>query len=187
LYEAIHPYGLSCSRIRPRSVPKAILKLATELAPVWWMVDSLASGSAVRHHFFLLAYAILLFGGGESLLAAVLRLDGCLTWVNSRRATRKAFPGVARCSRSSPAENGQRATKQTPQGFDAQHGGELFRVRWRRLAAQPRGWSDAELRIAIAGGQTPPMPRTGRRPCVCLAYQIAHALKCDRKDTAKTL
>ena len=36
--------------------------------------------------------------------------------------------GFARGSRSSPAENGQRATMQTPQGLDAQHGGEMFPI-----------------------------------------------------------
>jgi hypothetical protein len=35
---------------------------------------------------------------------------------------------AVRGSRSSPTENGQRATKQTPQGFDAQHGGGLFPI-----------------------------------------------------------
>jgi hypothetical protein len=29
---------------------------------------------------------------------------------------------------SSPTQNGQRATMQTPQGFDATHGGELFPI-----------------------------------------------------------
>src|SRR6516164_5529097 len=36
--------------------------------------------------------------------------------------------GFARSSHSSPAANGQRATIQTPQGVDAQHGGELFPI-----------------------------------------------------------
>jgi hypothetical protein len=35
---------------------------------------------------------------------------------------------AGRRSRSSPAENEQRATMQTPQGLDATHGGELFPI-----------------------------------------------------------
>ena len=42
------------------------MRWATELAPVWWAVDSLASGSAVRGHFVLLSYPILLFGPRRS-------------------------------------------------------------------------------------------------------------------------
>jgi len=42
------------------------MRWATELAPVWWAVDSLASGSAVRGHFLLLSYPILLFGPRRS-------------------------------------------------------------------------------------------------------------------------
>jgi len=36
--------------------------------------------------------------------------------------------GPVRGSRSSPTQNGQRATMQTPQGVDATHGGELFPI-----------------------------------------------------------
>ena len=35
---------------------------------------------------------------------------------------------ATRHSRSSPTQNGQRATMQTPQGLDATHGGELFPI-----------------------------------------------------------
>jgi YVTN family beta-propeller protein len=36
--------------------------------------------------------------------------------------------GFSRHSHSSPTKNGQPATMQTPQGFDATHGGELFPI-----------------------------------------------------------
>src|SRR6516164_10260218 len=45
----------------------------------------------------------------------------------SKRATVQ-FCRRGRSSRSSPIKNGQRATMQTPQGLDVQHGGELFSV-----------------------------------------------------------
>src|SRR6516225_7363290 len=44
-------------------------------------------------------------------------------------------PASARHSPSSPTQNGQRATMQTPQGFDATHGGELFPIDESRLTS----------------------------------------------------
>ena len=51
---------------------------------------------------------------------------------NGQRAT-------ARHSPSSPTQNGQRATMQTPQGFDATHGGELFPIDESRLTSTRMG------------------------------------------------
>jgi hypothetical protein len=50
------------------------------------------------------------------------------TWENPGAEGTGAQTLVVRHSRSSPAENGQPATMQTPQGLDAQHGGELFPI-----------------------------------------------------------
>ena len=47
--------------------------------------------------------------------------------------------GFVRCSRSSPTQNEQRATMQTPQGFDATHGGELFPIDESRLTSTRMG------------------------------------------------
>ena len=45
----------------------------------------------------------------------------------------------ARHSRSSPTQNEQRATMQTPQGLDATHGGELFPIDESRVTSTRMG------------------------------------------------
>jgi hypothetical protein len=58
-----------------------------------------------------------------------------------------------RCSHSSPAENGQAATMQTPQGLDATHSGELFPHR-REVRCGPPDRSAAHRR-PLSRGSSP--------------------------------